>query len=175
MRRWLIWAPLAGFALLFAVVAAGLFRPADRTVRSGLVGKPVPAFRLDPIVPGKPGLSAASLRTGEPRLVNIFASWCVPCIAEAPQLMALKRQGVRIDGVAVRDTAPALRRFLRRNGDPFDRIGDDKASSVQLALGSAGVPESFVVDGRGVIRHQHVGYISPGDVPELLAEIERAR
>lgn len=175
MRRRLLWAPLVLFAVLFAVVAAGLFHPADRTVRSALIGEPLPDFRLDPLLPGKPGLSSAGLHTGGPRLVNVFASWCVPCIAEAPQLMALKARGVRIDGVAVRDTAPALRAFLRRNGDPFDRIGDDRASGVQLALGSAGIPESFVVDGRGVIRRQHVGYIRPEDVPVLLAAIEDAR
>lgn len=175
MKRWLIWMPLAAFALLFAVVATGLFRPAERVVRSGLLGKPIPDFALDPLIPGKPGLSSATLRAGEPRLVNVFASWCVPCIAEAPQLLALKRRGVRVDGVAVRDSTEALRGFLRRNGDPFDHIGDDKARSVQLALGSAGIPESFVVDGRGVIRHQHIGYIRPDDVPRLLAEIEKAR
>lgn len=175
MRRWLIWAPLAGFALLFALVASGLFRPADRTIRSGLVGKPAPTFALAPALPGKPGLSSADLRAGEPRLVNIFASWCVPCIAEAPQLMALKQAGVAIDGVAVRDGASALRRFLQRNGDPFARIGADKASAVQLAFGSAGIPESFVVNGRGVITYQHIGYIQPSDVPVILAEIGKAR
>lgn len=175
MRRWLLWAPLAAFAILFVVVAAGLFDPADRTVRSGLIGQTVPEFRLDAIVPGKPGLSSAALRSGEPRLINVFASWCVPCIAEAPQLLELKRRGVRIDGVAVRDGAPALQAFLRRNGDPFDRIGNDRTSSVQLSLGSAGIPESFVVDGRGVIRHQHVGMIQPDDVPALLAAVEKAQ
>lgn len=175
MRRWLIWAPLAAFALLFALVATGLFRPADRTIRSGLVGKPVPSFALAPAIPGKPGLSSADLRDGGPRLVNIFASWCVPCIAEAPQLMALKRAGVAIDGVAVRDGGPPLDRFLQRNGDPFVRIGADKASAVQLAFGSAGVPESFVVNGRGVITYQHIGYIQPSDVPMLMAEVSKAR
>ena len=171
----LVWAPLAAFALLFAVVAAGLFRPADRTVRSGLVGKAVPAFALGALIPGKPGLASADLRGATPRLVNVFASWCAPCIAEAPQLLALKRAGVVVDGVAVRDSATAMRGFLQRNGDPFTRIGDDRASAVQLALGAAGVPESFVVDPRGVITYQHVGYITPADVRLIRAEIEKAR
>jgi cytochrome c biogenesis protein CcmG/thiol:disulfide interchange protein DsbE len=175
VRRWLIWAPLAAFALLFAIVASGLFRPADRTVRSALVGQSVPEFRLQPLVPGKPGLASADLRAGGPRVVNVFASWCVPCIAEAPQLLQLEAAGVRIDGVAVRDGAPAMDAFLRRNGDPFIRIGDDRASAVQLALGSAGIPESFVIDGRGRIVHQHVGYIRPDDVSAILAAVRNAR
>ncbi|WP_375404286.1 redoxin family protein [uncultured Sphingomonas sp.] len=175
MKRALVWTPLAAFALLFAVVAAGLFRPADRTIRSGIVGKPVPAFALASLLPGRPGLSSGDLRGSGPRVVNVFASWCAPCIAEAPQLMALKRAGVAVEGVAVRDTAPALGRFLVRNGDPFGRIGDDRASAVQLALGAAGVPESFVVDARGIITYQHVGYITPADVDVIRAEIERAR
>ena len=170
-----VWAPLAAFALLFAVVATGLFRPADRTIRSGLVGKPVPVFALNALLPGKPGLASADLRGGGPRLVNVFASWCAPCIAEAPRLLALKRAGVVVEGVAVRDTPSAMRGFLARNGDPFTRIGDDRASAVQLALGAAGVPESFVVDARGVITYQHVGYITPADVRLIRAEIEKAR
>ncbi|WP_375426872.1 redoxin family protein [uncultured Sphingomonas sp.] len=175
MRQALIWTPLAAFALLFTVVATGLFRPPDRTIRSGLVGKPVPDFALRPLLPGRPGLSSDDLRANGPRVVNVFASWCAPCIAEAPQLMALRRAGVAVEGVAVRDTAPALTGFLARNGDPFGRIGDDRASAVQLALGAAGVPESFVVDARGVITYQHVGYITPADVGVIRAEIERAR
>lgn len=175
MRRWLLWAPLAGFSLLFALAGLGLFRPADRTIRSALIGRPAPDFVLPPAIPGKPGLSSAELRRGGPRLVNVFASWCVPCIAEAPQLLALRRAGVAIDGVAVRDDAPALRRFIRRNGDPYARVGDDKASAVQLAFGSSGIPESFVVNGRGVVTYQHTGYIQPSDVPVILAEIGKAR
>jgi cytochrome c biogenesis protein CcmG/thiol:disulfide interchange protein DsbE len=142
MMRWLLWVPLAAFALLFAVVASGLFRPADRTVRSALIGKPLPPFALPPIAPGKPGLSTATFRQGQPRVLNIFASWCIPCAAEAPQLLRLKAMGIPIDAVAIRDTAPALKAFLRRNGDPYQGIGDDRQSAVQLALGSSGVPES---------------------------------
>lgn len=175
MRRWLVWLPLAAFALLFAIVAGGLFKPADRTVRSALVGKPLPAFTLPSIVPGKPGLSDADFRQGQPRLLNIFASWCIPCAAESPQLMRLKAMGVPIDAVAIRDTAPALTGFLRRYGDPYARVGDDRQSAVQLALGSSGVPESFVIDGRGRIVLQHVGDIRAEDVAPIAAAIRDAR
>ena len=175
MKRYALWLPLGIFALLFAVVASGLFKPADRTVRSAMIGQAVPDFRLPPLVPGKAGVDAAMLRTGTPHLVNIFASWCIPCIAEAPQLMRLKAMGVPIEGVAIRDTTTAMKGFLRRNGDPYERIGDDARSAVQLLLGSSGVPESFVVDGAGKIVLQHVGDIRADDVAEIAAAVRDAR
>lgn len=175
MRRWLLWVPVLAFLVLMLVLAGGLYRPAERTVRSAMIGQSLPVFDLPPIVPGKPGLSSADFGKGEPRLLNVFASWCPPCIAEAPVLAALKDAGVPIDGVAIRDTAPGLQLFLERNGDPFDRIGDDPRSSVQFALGSSGVPESFVIDGQGRIVHQHVGDIKAADVPTILAAMEKAR
>lgn len=174
-RRWLIWAPFALFAVLLWVAADGLLDPADRTVTSKLVGKPLPEFTLPPSQPGKPGLSTADFRKGEPRLLNVFASWCVPCAAEAPQLMALRKAGVKIDAVAIRDTGPAVAGFLARYGDPYDAIGDDRQSSVQLALGSSGVPETFVVDGRGIIVKQHIGDIRADQVADIVAAVKAAR
>jgi cytochrome c biogenesis protein CcmG/thiol:disulfide interchange protein DsbE len=175
VKRWLIWVPFVVFAGVLWVVASGLLAPADRTVRSALIGKPLPTFSLPAAVPGKLGLGSAAFASGKPRLLNVFASWCVPCIAEAPQLMKLRRAGVPIDGIAIRDRSAAVQRFLKRNGDPYDRIGDDKVSSVQLALGSSGVPETFVIDGRGQIVMQHVGDIRADEVDEVLAAWRAAR
>ena len=90
-------------------------------------------------------------------------------------LARLKAAGVKIEGVAIRDTAPALQSFLARNGDPYDRIGSDPNSSVQFALGSSGVPESFVIDGQGRIVHQHIGDIGPDDVPTIIAAVNGAK
>ncbi len=175
MKRPLLWAPLLAFVALLAVVAGGLFRPADRVVRSALIGQPLPAFALPPAIPGKPGLAAADFGKGERRVLNVFASWCVPCIAEAPRLLALRKAGVPIDAIAIRDTDPAIRDFLRRNGDPYDRIGSDRESRVQLALGSSGVPESFVIDGDGRILLQHVGAIEDADVARIVAAVRGTR
>lgn len=161
---------------LFAIAAGWrLANPPDETHPSKLAGQPVPTFTLAAAVPGKPGLSSTELATGKPRLVNFFASWCVPCIAEAPVLDRLKQQGVVIDGIAIRDKPDDVADFLARNGDPFQRIGADSDSRVQLAFGSSGVPESFVIDGRGIIRYQHIGPIEPDQVPEILKQMEAAR
>jgi cytochrome c biogenesis protein CcmG/thiol:disulfide interchange protein DsbE len=175
MKRLFLWLPLAVFLAFVVTVAIGLRKPADNEIRSRMIGKAVPEFELEPAVGGHPPLKAADLRSGGPRLVNIFASWCVPCKTEAPQLMALKRRGVPIDGVAIRDRSEDVERFLALSGDPFERIGADPASRVQFALGSSGVPETFVVDGKGVIRHQHIGEIRPENVAEMIAAYEAAK
>ena len=175
MSRTLRLLPLGVVALLLAALVWRLAFPGDTTVRSTLTGKPVPAFKLPPAIDGKPALTSTDLATGEPQLVNIFASWCVPCIAEAPILAELRRRGVPMVGIAIRDRPEDVARFLAAHGDPFQRIGADLASQVQIALGSSGVPETFIVDGEGIIRHQHVGPLVPGDVPAILEEMEKAR
>jgi cytochrome c biogenesis protein CcmG/thiol:disulfide interchange protein DsbE len=170
---WLLWLPLLMFAAFVALVAYGLRNPASREVRSALIGKPVPEFNLPPALESLPGLARADLADGKVKLVNIFASWCVPCAVEAPQLAALKAAGVDLVGVAIRDKPDELKAFLARNGNPFSRIGADNVSAIQFQLGSSGVPESFVVDGQGVIRYQHIGEIRADQVPLILAEIEK--
>lgn len=175
MSRAVRFLPVVLLGLFVAAVIWRLANPPDSSVPSRLAGKPVPQFALPAALPGKPALASADLADGGPRLVNIFASWCVPCIAEAPVLHELKARGVEIDGIAVRDRREDLAGFLARHGDPFERIGADDQSRVQIALGSSGVPESFVVDGQGVIRHQHIGAIERDDIPAILAALEKAR
>lgn len=174
MRRRLAWLPFALFAGVLAVALFNLSRPADRTVRSRLIGQTLPALTLPPMLPVKPGLALADARAG-PRLVNVFASWCIPCAAEAPQLLELRHQGVRIDAIAVRDTPQAVGAFLSRYGDPYAAIGDDREARAQLALGSSGVPESFVVGADGRIVLQHVGDIRADDVADIAAAVRNAR
>jgi cytochrome c biogenesis protein CcmG/thiol:disulfide interchange protein DsbE len=170
-----LWAPLLLFLLILAALVWRLANPPDSDVQSAMVGKTVPAFVAPAAVPGKPAVTSGDLADGNPKLVNFFASWCVPCVGEAPVLTMLKQQGIRIVGIAVRDRPAELRQFLSDNGDPFQRIGSDPESRVQLAFGSAGVPETFVIDGRGIIRMQHIGPIEADDVPDLVQAVKGAR
>jgi cytochrome c biogenesis protein CcmG/thiol:disulfide interchange protein DsbE len=175
MRRGLRFLPLLILITFVGVVAWRLSSPADEKISSKLIGQPVPAFALQPMLPARPGLALGDLAKGQPRLVNVFASWCVPCIAEAPLLLELERRGIPIDAIAVRDKPQDVAAFLARHGDPFERIGSDPESRAQLALGSSGVPESFIVDGRGIIRYQHMGPIESDDVPEIVRQWEAAK
>jgi cytochrome c biogenesis protein CcmG/thiol:disulfide interchange protein DsbE len=175
MSRAVRFAPLALLLLVVAALVWRLATPADTSVHSKLEGKPVPAFDLGPALDTKPPLSSRELATGKPRLLNVFASWCVPCIGEVKVLKQLQQRGVAIDGIAVRDRPEDLAGFLQANGDPYEKIGGDPQSQVQISLGSSGVPESFVIDGRGIVRYQHIGPIEADDVPMILAKLEQAK
>jgi cytochrome c biogenesis protein CcmG/thiol:disulfide interchange protein DsbE len=172
--RWGLWLVVALFAALLALFALQLSRPKDDLIESAMIGKKVPEFALRPAVGSRPGLASTDMADGTPKLLNIFASWCVPCAAEAPQLAELERQGATIVAVAIRDRPEDVAAFLERYGNPFSRIGADDRSEVQFLIGSSGVPETFVVDGQGVIRHQHIGDIRDRDVPRLLEELREA-
>ena len=175
MSRGLRFLPLVLLALLVAGLVWRLATPLDTNVASKLDGQPIPTFDLAAAIPGKPGLASSDLAGGSPRLVNLFASWCVPCATEAKVLEALKVRGVAIDGIAIRDRPEDVARFLARYGDPYERIGSDARSQIQIALGSSGVPESFIVDGRGIIRYQHIGPIAADEMPLILARLEQAK
>ncbi|GAA4775699.1 DsbE family thiol:disulfide interchange protein [Stakelama sediminis] len=175
VRHILLWLPLVLFAVLMIVVATGVIRPNTHAVRSHMTGKPVPAFTLSPMVPGKPGLSTTDFIGHGPRLLNVFGSWCVPCAAEAGELQKLKALGVPVEGVAIRDKPQDVQAFLARYGDPYDRIGDDSRARVQLAMGSSGVPESFLIDGKGRIVLQHIGAIRADDIPGIIAAWKAAQ
>lgn len=168
---WIIVCLAAG---LFGLFAYQLAQPKNDFVQSAMVGQPMPEFDLPPIVESRPGLSRADLADGQPKLLNVFASWCIPCAAEAPQLEALERAGAQIVAVAIRDRPEDVERFLANYGNPFSRIGRDDISEVQLAIGSSGVPETFVIDGQGTITYQHIGDIREDDVAVLLDELRKA-
>lgn len=174
-KPWVLWVPLTLFVLFFAMAAVKLVWPGNTNIDSQMIGKPLPRMLLPPGVAGRAPFQTGAAPDGKPRLLNVFASWCIPCIAEAPVLMEMKRQGIKIDAVAIRDRPEDVATFLGRWGDPYERIGSDVDASLQLAIGSSGVPETFVIDGKGVIRLQHIGDIRPEDMADIVKALEDAR
>ena len=172
--RWFLWGLVGLTVALFGLFAFMLAKPKDDFVHSTMIGQAMPQFSLPPAIQQLPGLATGDLANGKPHLLNVFASWCVPCAAEAPQLAVLQRSGAPLVAVAVRDRPEDLAAFFARYGNPFSRIGADNVRSVQFLIGSSGVPETFVVDGKGVIRDQHIGEIRPEDVPHILEELRKA-
>tara|TARA_B100000678_G_scaffold276060_1_gene268509 strand:+ start:1207 stop:1749 length:543 start_codon:yes stop_codon:yes gene_type:complete len=180
MKKLWFLAPLALFALFLGVAGYRLTQPKNEFVRSTMIGKPLPAFDLPGFDPeaatdDAPRLGSAAFTDGQPRLLNVWASWCIPCIAEAPQLEALAARGVPIVGIAIRDEPEAIAQFLENYGNPYTAIARDNIAEVQLGLGSSGVPETFVIDGDGIIRYQHIGDIRPEHVDEIYAAWEDAK
>lgn len=171
---WAVWLPLFGFLAFVVLVVVGLTHTKSNDIPSQMIGKPLPAFNLPAAADGKQGLATGDFKGGHPRLLNIFASWCIPCRAEAPVLAELAKQGVEIDAIAIRDHKADLAAFLQQYGNPYARIGADDVSAVQLAIGSSGVPETFVIDAKGNICHQHIGDIRPEDIPDILNRLKEA-
>ena len=179
-RRLLFFLPLLLFVGIAMFMARNLGHPQQAVIRSQMIGKPVPAFNLPSLADGAPGLARSDLAAGNgPAIVNIFASWCLPCAVEAPHLQTLATaaggKGVPLYGIAVQDAPEDTNAFLGRYGNPYARVATDTGGQMMVALGASGVPETYIVDGKGIIRHQHLGDIKDSDVPRLLAQLEAAR
>jgi len=148
--------PLSIFAVLAAAFYWGLWNKEDR-LPSTLIGKPVPEFDLPAIDGRGDGLATADL-VGAVSIVNVWASWCVPCRVEMPLLVELAETDiVPIHSINYRDAPIAARGFLEELGDPFDRIGADRNARVAIDWGVYGLPETFVIDAQGRIAYKHVG------------------
>ena len=168
--------PLVLLVGLVAVFALNMDRDPS-LVRSVLINKPAPSFTLPAVAgTGVEGFDTASLK-GEVTVVNVFASWCVPCREEHPLLERLKAEtGVRIFGINQKDAPENAVAFLTELGNPYQRIGGDTDNRVSIDWGVYGVPETFVVNAAGVITFKHVGPISPQSLEkELIPAIEKAR
>lgn len=164
--RRLAWAAVALLAV--AVAVAWLLRPVPPIAASPMVGQSVPSFDLPGLDAAHPGLAASDLRQGSVTVVNLFASWCLPCRLEAPQLRALADKGATIHGIAVADRPLDAQAFLAKVGNPYRRIGLDPDRIASQAWRSSGVPETYVVDGQGVVIAQRSGPLRPEDVADLL-------
>ena len=176
LRRLLFALPLLGFAAVAVWFLHGLGRD-PAAIPSALIDKPVPEFRLPPLDgSGKPALSTQDLR-GRVALVNFYASWCAPCRIEHPLLVELaKRPDITLIGINYKDEPENAVRFLGTLGQPFAAVGMDRSGRAAVDWGVYGVPETFVVDGQGVIRYKHIGPLTPEAVLGTLAgEIEKAK
>lgn len=176
-RAWLTLLPVAVFALLAVLFYRGLSgNPAD--VPSVLINKPVPSFTLSPIAGlDLPGLADGGLKKGEVTLVNVWASWCVPCREEHPLLMELASRGdLRVVGINYKDDPENARRFLVTLGIPFTAVGADPNGRAAVDWGVYGVPESFLVDGTGTIRMKWIGPLTREALTkQIIPKIEEIR
>ena len=175
-RLLLALAPLVVLVGLLAVFAVSLNRDPS-LIQSVLIDKPAPQFALAAVEgTGVPGFDTAAL-TGEVTLVNVFASWCIPCRDEHPVLEALKQQtGVRLYGMNQKDAAENAVAFLTELGNPYDAIGADATGRTSIDWGVYGVPETFIVDAKGIIRFKHVGPLTMDDIArEMIPAIDKAR
>jgi cytochrome c biogenesis protein CcmG/thiol:disulfide interchange protein DsbE len=169
MRRFLPLIPL-GICGLLVLLFAGYGLHHDPHVNpAALVGKPLPSDSLPPLNGGAPQAIAAA--DSAPMIVNVFASWCAPCAQEAPQLLRLKADGVPMVGVAYKDQPGATQTFLDKYGNPFDQVLQDRSGDAGVDFGISGVPETFVVDARGMIVAKHIGPMTDQDAQALAQQV----
>ena len=171
MKRYLI--PLGIFVVLAVFLGVGL-KLDPREVPSPLVGKPAPAFSLPTLADPSATFSAEQMK-GQVWVLNVWASWCVPCLAEHPYVTQLAGlPGVTVVGLNYKDKPEDARRWLARHGDPYRAIAADADGRVGIDYGVYGVPETFVIDRQGVIRHKHIGPITPEALrDEILPVLKR--
>lgn len=165
--------PLLIFFALGVLLYVGLgLRP--REIPSALIDRPVPSVTL-PALPGHEGFGPDDLTQGKVTLVNVFATWCVPCLAEHPVLIDLQtKHGLTIFGINYKDKPQAARDWLTRLGNPYARVGQDVYGRVGIEWGVYGVPETYVVAGDGRIVYKHIGPILIHDVEEKILPAVRA-
>lgn len=175
-QRLIFLIPLVLFLGLAVYFFVGLGRDTS-LVESPLIDKPLPELDVPPLKEGKPGLKTAEL-IGEPQLINVFASWCIPCKAEHPLITQLaKKHGVKVNALNWKDKPEDALAWLEELGDPYTRIGEDQAGRAGIDLGVYGVPETYVIDAEGRIRFKHVGPLQPRhleqDILPLLEELRQ--
>jgi len=167
--------PLAVFLILAVNFAIGLTMD-PKILPSALLNKPIPEFTLPPIEggPGK-GFSSADLRGNGVTVVNVFASWCVPCRIEHPQITRLAALKVAsVYGLSYKDKPKQALKWLAEVGDPYTAHGSDPKGRVGIDFGVYGIPETFIIDNDGIIRYKYVGPINPGRLEnEILPIIKK--
>jgi len=156
LRFWLV---IAGFLALVALLAVGL-RLDPREVPSPLIGKPAPAFEL-PLLQQPDKTFSEKDMLGTVWVLNVWASWCPPCLVEHPVVTQVSRSGMApVVGLNYKDKREDALPWLKRNGDPFQLIAFDANGRIGIDYGVYGVPETYIIDRQGVIRYKHIGPIT---------------
>ncbi|WP_341501664.1 DsbE family thiol:disulfide interchange protein [Gallaecimonas sp. GXIMD4217] len=159
MKKLWVLGPLLAFLALVVFLFRGLF--SDPTeIESALIGKPVPAFEMVDLFDTDKRHNGELLRSGQPVLLNVWATWCPTCYAEHQYLNQLARQGVRIVGLNYKDERDGAIRWLSRLGNPYEVTLYDPDGMLGLDLGVYGAPETYLIDGNGIIRYRHVGDVN---------------
>ncbi len=176
-KRALYVLPVLALLVLAAFFFVSLNGPPPDQLPSALLDRPAPQVSLPALDAGTAGFSSVDLKSGHVSVVNVWASWCVPCRAEAAELQALaRRRGVALYGIVYKDTPAKARAFLDEVGNPFSRIDLDASGSAGIEWGIYGVPETFVIDGKGIVRLRYPGPIVGNALGEtILPAIEQAR
>ena len=180
-RSWLVALPLIAFAVLAALFWFRLGTGDPSRIPSALIGQPAPQTKL----PSLEGLSANGTQVdgldpvafkGQVSVVNVWASWCVPCHDEAPLLVQLAQdKRIRLVGINYKDMPDNARRFLGRYGNPFQAVGVDAKGRASIEWGVYGVPETFIVGRDGDIAYKLIGPVTPENIDGVLkGEIEKA-
>jgi cytochrome c biogenesis protein CcmG/thiol:disulfide interchange protein DsbE len=180
-RSWLVALPLIAFAVLAGLFWFRLGSGDPARIPSALIGRPAPQTVLPPLEgltangAQVPGLDPAAFK-GQVSVVNVWASWCVPCHDEAPLLVNLAQdKRIRVIGINYKDSPDNARRFLGRYGNPFAAVGTDANGRASIEWGVYGVPETFVIGRDGAIAYKLIGPITPENIDRVLkAEIEKA-
>jgi cytochrome c biogenesis protein CcmG/thiol:disulfide interchange protein DsbE len=174
VKRVLPFIPVVVILALGALFAGYGLHHDPQVIPAALVGKPLPKVALPPLTGGGPAQPIGSAIKG-PAIVNVFASWCAPCIEEAPALMMLKTNGAPVIGVAYKDQPGDTLAFLDRRGNPFSAILVDRTGDAGVEFGISGVPETFLVDGKGMIVAKRTGALSRADAEALTKQLRSLR
>ena len=169
MKRLFFLVPVVVFVGLAWLLYVGLFQGPPSLLPSPLVGKPAPDISLPALDAQAQNFDRAELGQGRPIIVNFWASWCVPCRLEHSTLQALAaRKGITLYGVDYKDKPEDARAFLSELGNPFGKINEDREGRVTIDWGVTGVPETFVIDSKGIIRVHYAGPLNDQVVERLI-------
>ncbi|MDY0881875.1 DsbE family thiol:disulfide interchange protein [Dongia soli] len=179
MRRLIFLLPLVVLAALLVFFLRGLDPSRDPSaIDSPLIGKALPTFSAPALLADKPGIDSRDFADGDLRgkvvAVNFFASWCLPCRAEHPVLKQLTSElGIPVIGIAYKDKKDAAAGFLAEMGNPYLRVGTDEPGRIGIDFGITGVPETFIIDKQGIVRHRIGGPLNPQLIDEEIAPLVR--